>query len=70
MMNDDRTHAIAISVGAWATMETTAQGYDSSITVVGDGGIDFYLDAFRAALVASGFAVGVAARLQLVEAEE
>ena len=66
-MSDDKRHSIAISVGPEATLETTARGYESSITVVGDGGIEFYIDAFRACLVAAGFTTDTAGRLMLVE---
>lgn len=37
------------------------------ITAHGDGGIEHWLDTFKAALVAAGYAMDTAKRVQLVE---
>lgn len=37
------------------------------ITAHGDGGIEHWLNTFRAALVAAGYAMGTAKRVRLVE---
>lgn len=38
----------------------------ASVTVDGDGDLDHYIETFRAALVAAGFALATAAQLDLV----
>ena len=66
-MKIDRSHAIAIHIGPDADLDSCVEGQDASIYVSGDGSIDYYIDAFRAALVAAGFSTVVAGRLQLAE---
>lgn len=63
-MDDKPTHTVRIIVtGRYIHGEAT----HVEVSVAGDGGLDHVLDAFKAALVAAGFAMSTAARLDIGE---
>lgn len=64
-MNEDMTHTVTITVSG---NYPHGQKQHASITINGDGGLDHMIEAFKAALVASGFALDTAAKLDLVDA--
>jgi len=61
---DELTHKISITIYGRYT-----DGYDqhAHIEVHGDGGLEHMMDAFRAALLASGFAVETVNSVKVVE---
>ncbi len=63
MPNDDRpTHTVTITVTG---RYHHGEAQHASVTIAGDGGIDHMIDAFKAALVAAGFAPDTAGRLEV-----
>lgn len=63
MTDDDLTHRITITVhGLYPYGKEHAY---ASVTMAGDGSLDHFVDAFRAALVASGVSASTAALLDM-----
>jgi hypothetical protein len=58
------THTVAVTITGQYPHGAQPR---ASVTVAGDGSIDHMLDAFRAALVAAGFAAQTAAQLTIAE---
>jgi hypothetical protein len=61
------THTITINVSARYPHGSIAQGCTAEVTRTGDGSIEWFIDSFRAALVANGFSGETADRLELSE---
>lgn len=66
-MNDDLTHTVTIAVSGNYPHGAKAH---ASVTLSGDGGLDHMIEAFKTALVAAGFSLAVAARLDVGAAEQ
>lgn len=62
---DDLTHTITITVSGNYPHGAKTR---ASVTLSGTGDLDHHIEAFKAALVASGFSVSVAAKLDEIEA--
>ena len=64
-MSDDKpTHTVTITVTGHYSH---GPAQHAQIALAGDGGLDHMLDAFKAALVAAGFAMATAAQLDIKE---
>lgn len=62
MSDDDLTHRITITVhGRYPHGEQE----HATVTLAGDGSLDHFVDAFRAALVAGGVSASIAALLDM-----
>ena len=61
------THTITINVVARYPHGSMPQSGTAEITRTGDGSIEWFLDSFRACLVANGYSGALADRLQLAE---
>ena len=59
---DELTHTITITISG---NYPHGNKQHASVSMGGDGGIEHMLDAYRAALVAAGFSVELAKRLEL-----
>ena len=64
-MNDDMTHTVTITVTG--NYQHGAKQH-ASVSMSGDGGLDHMIEAFKASLVAAGFSVETAAKLDALEA--
>jgi len=65
-MNDDEmTHTVTITVSG---NYPHGQKQHASVTINGDGGLDHMIEAFKAALVAAGFALDTAKKLDEIDA--
>lgn len=65
---DFYTHRLEIAVLGLFPKNTEVE--QTKLTMAGDGSIEFFLDAFRAALVAHGFTPQTAQRLDLIGPKE
>ena len=63
------THRITVTIDA-QYQHAAVTVPSASVCVSGSGNIDHFLDVFRAALVAAGYAAGTAEKLQIVEGDE
>jgi flavoprotein len=61
------TYTITINVVAKYPHGMADQGGTNEVTMTGDGSIEWFIDAFRASLVASGYSGTTADQLQLAE---
>ena len=64
-MNEDMTHTVTITVSG---NYPHGQKQHASVTINGDGGLDHMIEAFKAALVAAGFALDTAKKLDEIDA--
>ena len=63
-MNDDMTHTVTITVTG--NYPHGAKQH-ASVSMSGDGGLDHMIEAFKASLVAAGFSMATAAKLDGLE---
>lgn len=64
-MDDDMTHTVTITV---AGNYPHGQKQHSQVTLSGDGGLDHMIEAFKASLIAAGFALDTAKKLDDIDA--
>jgi len=64
-MNDDMTHTVTITVTG--NYPHGAKQH-ASVSMSGDGGLDHMIETFKASLVAAGFSMETAAKLDALEA--
>lgn len=62
---DELTHRVEITI---AVITRTACKKHASISICGDGGLDHMIEAFKAALIAAGFAIDTAKKLDELDA--
>ena len=62
-MDDYYTHSISITLTE--RYPHGKQVEQAAVTLHGDGGLEWYVDAFRTALVAAGFVTDTAKRLKV-----
>ena len=64
-MNDDLTHTVTITVTGKYPHGSREH---CSVTIAGNGDLDHMIEAFKASLVAAGFSMATAAKLDGLEA--
>ena len=66
-MDDKMTHTVTIIVSG---NYPHGQKQHSQVTLSGDGGLDHMIEAFKASLIAAGFSIDTAKKLDEIDAEE